>query len=528
MNNQHNINRRKFLQVAGVGSLLLAGGGATFLRSSSGREVNISKIDPNFNADVEIAIKATPADVQIFSGRPTRVWQYQAELLRGEARNLQTIPGSYLGPVIRLQQRQKVRIFFKNEIPEESIIHWHGLHIPETMDGHPRFVIPQGQTYIYEFEMKNRPGMYWFHPHPHGRTGPQVYNGLAGLFIVEDERETAAILPSGKYDIPVVIQDRTFDDQNQLVYLTGGRMEKMTGFLGENILINGKIDNVLSVATRAYRLRLLNGSNSRIYKLAWNDGAPLTAIGTDGGLLEEPVKKDYIMLGPAERVDLWVDFSSRPVGTELTLKSLSFSGGMMGGMMGMGRNRGRRRNIPANGEELNLLRVRVDRKETENKKLPRRFSPINRLDPGEAVNRGNPRTFRFAMRGMSATINGRSFKMTQVAKDEIVKLDTTEVWQLVNGGGRGMGMMGGMMQMPHPVHVHGLQFQIIERTPSKGWDSVQDGFIDNGWKDTVLLMPDMRVKILLRFEDYPGLFLYHCHNLEHEDMGMMRNYEVRA
>ena len=123
------------------------------------------------------------------------------------------------------------------------------------MDGHPRFVIPQGQSYLYEFEVKNRAGTYWYHPHPHGRTGPQVYGGLAGLFIVSDEEEKAAGLPSGEYDIPLVIQDRAFDSDNQLVYMTGHMMERMNGFLGDWILVNGHPNFILPIATRAYRPR---------------------------------------------------------------------------------------------------------------------------------------------------------------------------------------------------------------------------------------------------------------------------------
>jgi len=519
------INRRKFLQSTVIGSAALLGGSS--LLWSVRCEGNDQPVRSDFEPDIEIELTARPTKVSILPGQATRVWSYQAQLLNGPKDVVQNLDDTYLGPIFRLQRGQKVRVHFRNEINEKSIVHWHGLHVPEEADGHPRFVIKKGKTYIYEFEVKNRAGTYWFHPHPHGRTGPQVYNGLAGLFLVSDEEEHSLDLPTSDYDIPIVIQDRTFDHNNQLVYLNSN-MDRMTGFLGQQILVNGKPDAELSVATRVYRFRVLNGSNSRIYKLAWDDGTPLTVIGTDGGLLESPVRKNYIMLGPAERVDLWVDLSSRKVGTELTLKSLSFSGantgGMMGrGMMGMGRSRGR---VPANGDELILLKVRVEREEAETKQLPQRLSHIERFDPAEAVNRDNPRTFRFTMQHMNATINGRTFQMTKVAKDEIVKLNTTEIWELVNGGGGGMGMMAGMMQMPHPVHVHGLQFRIIERTPSAGWESIKDGFIDNGWKDTVLLMPGMRAKISLRFEDYTGLFLYHCHNLEHEDMGMMRNYLV--
>ena len=528
MNTTNKMDRRRFLRSSIIGSAALLGGSSLFLASRCDGYQE-PKPSGSFTPDIEIELTATPDEVAILPGKKTQVWRYRARVLSGPQEAVQNLDDLYLGPIFRLQRGQKVRVYFKNEIPDKSVVHWHGLHVPEEMDGHPRFVIKKGQTYIYEFEIKNRAATYWFHPHPHGRTGPQVYNGLAGLFLVSDAEERALDLPSGDYDVPIVIQDRTFDRDNQLVYLSN-RMQRMTGFLGERILVNGKPDAELSVATRAYRFRLLNGSNSRIYKLAWSDGTPLTAIGTDGGLLEAPVQKDYIILGPAERVDLWVDFSNRDVGDVLTLKSLSFSGansgGMMGGMgmMGMGRNRGR--NIPANGDELTLLRVRVDRREQETRQLPQQLSRIERMAPSDAVNRDNPRTFRFTMQGMKPTINGRTFQMTKVAQDEIVKLNTTEVWRLVNGGGGGM--MGGMMQMPHPVHVHGLQFQVIERTPSAGWDSIKDGFIDNGWKDTVLLMPNMKMKILLRFEDYTGLFLYHCHNLEHEDLGMMRNYLVQG
>jgi len=486
---------------------------------------------PDFNPDVEISLTASPGEVALFPGRPTKVWRYRAEVLKGPESAVQNLPDTYLGPIFRLRRGQKVRIFFHNGIDQVSVVHWHGLHVPQEYDGHPRYVIRKGETYVYEFEIKDFAGTYWFHPHPHGKTGPQVYRGLAGLFLISDDQEQALNLPSGEQDIPLVIQDRTFDRDNQLVYLTN-RMQRMIGFLGGQILVNGRPEANLSLATRAYRLRLLNGSNSRIYKVAWSDGTPLTVIGTDGGLLEAPVEKSYVMLGPAERLDVWLDLSGRKVGTELELKSLPFSGasggmmgggmgGMMGGMMGRGRRGG---NVPENGAALSLLRIRVARKEAESRTLPERLVSRRRIDPAEAVNLNNPRRFVFAMNGMQPTINGRTFQMTAVAGDEKVRLNTTEVWELVNGSS---GMMGGMMQIPHPVHVHGLQFQVLERSPSAGWETIRDGFVDGGWKDSVLLMPGMRMKILLRFRDYPGLFLYHCHNLEHEDLGMMRNYLVQ-
>ncbi len=291
--------------------------------------------------------------------------------------------------------------------------------------------------------MRNRAGTYWYHTHPRGRTGPQVYGGLAGLFIISDDEEKAAGLASGKYDIPLVIQDRTFDNDNQWVYLSGSHMEQMMGFIGDTILINGQPDFILRVATRVYRLRLLNGSNSRIYKLAWQDGSPLTVIGTDGGLLEKPIRRRYVMLGPAERVELWADFSRYSVGSKTALVSLPFDTNMMGsGMMGGSQS------LP-NGAGFPIFRVNVNRKDKTSLSLPKRLSTIERYRTADAVNLRHPRTFGLSMRQMRWRINGRTFQMEGVADDEKVRLNTLEIWEFINEGS-GRGMMG-MMNMPHPI-----------------------------------------------------------------------------
>ncbi len=461
---------------------------------------------------MEIALRAIPVEMQLISGEATHVWQYQGEVISGPTEALTALPNTYLGPIIRAQRGQNMRIHFTNDLPEESIIHWHGLHVPESADGHPRLAIAPGETYTYEFTVTDRAGMYWYHPHPHGRTGPQVYGGLAGLFIVTDEEEQALGLPSGEYDVPLVIQDRLFDGKNQLVYGDNGMMDQMMGFLGNRLLINGQTDFGLSVATRPYRLRLLNGSNSRIYKLGWEDGSPLTVIGTDGGLLEAPVQKEYITLAPAQRLDLWVDFSDRTIGEQVRLVNLPSA-------------------VP-DGTAFPVLDIKIERNERGTEVLPDKLSSISRYSEAEAANRRSPRDFTLSMgMGMRWMINGRTFEMEDVARDEIVKLGDLEAWQFTNQAGGGMGMMGGMT-LPHPMHIHGLQFQVVERevdsTGRAAWKTISDGFVDEGWHDTVLVMPGERVKILLKFEDFEGLYLYHCHNLEHEDMGMMRNYRVEA
>jgi FtsP/CotA-like multicopper oxidase with cupredoxin domain len=507
------INRRQFLQMAGMATAgLMTGGLGSLLNVQPARAR--SQPNRNFIPDLDLSLKATPGEVPILPGNPTGVWRFKGKVLKGDPASLIQPEETYLGPIIRVHKGQKVRIRFFNDIPAVSIVHWHGLHVPAEMDGHPQYVIPRGETFIYEFEVHNRAGTYWYHPHPHGMTGPQVYGGLAGLFLVSDDEEKAAGLPAGQYDIPLVIQDRTFNNSNQLIYISH-HMDQMNGFLGDWIMVNGKPDFTLPVATRAYRLRLLNGSNSRIYKLAWKDGSPLTVIGTDGGLLEKPVYRRFVMLGPGERLELWADFSKYEVGSEAALISKPFDGGMLGrGMMGSG-------GVLPNGAGFTIFKVKVNRREKETLTLPQRLSTIERRQVSDAVNTEYPKRFHLLMRHMAWTINGRTFQMQAVADDEKVRMNTHEVWEFINEGG-GMGMMGGM-NMPHPIHLHGKQFQVLERR-----GAMLDGYVDKGWKDTVLLMPGERIRLLVDFGDYPGLFLYHCHNLEHEDMGMMRNYFVES
>jgi len=424
------IDRRGFLRLSGVGVATLFAGGSLspFLSGCAPGEQDTTLSTATTGSslvsggELEIALQATQGEVSILPGKATRAWTYRGQVTKGDPAALQTLPGSYLGPIVRVRKGQRVRIVFTNDLPEQSIVHWHGLHVPDDMDGHPRHAVGPGQTYVYEFQVLDRAGTYWFHPHPHEITGSQVYKGLAGLFLVSDEEETAAGLPSGEYDIPLVIQDRTFDADNQLLYLPGGMMDQTMGFLGERVLVNGQPDLVLPVATRPYRLRLLNGSNSRIYKLGWEDGTPLTVIATDGGLLEKPVQRSYVVLAPAERVELWVDFSGRPLGTELRLQSLAFAGaeaGDMGMMMGQSAA------IP-DGSEFAVMRVRVERGSEEKQALPERLSTIPRYRLEDAVNREKPRAFTLAMRQSLWTINGRTFEMESVADDEEVSLDTLD------------------------------------------------------------------------------------------------------
>ena len=503
-------SRRQFLHIMGVSGAALLG--AKYLSACSPHTAAAQPMNTTRNPDVEIALRAIQDDIPILGNQTTRVWRYTGEVLQGDPATLQPLPQTYLGPILHLEKGQTVRVNFTNDLPEESIIHWHGMHVPPNADGHPDLAIQPGETYRYDFTVADRAGTYWYHPHPHGRTGPQAYAGLAGLVLVHDDQERLLDLPSGDFDIPLVIQDRTFNTTSQLVYSGLGMMDQMLGFLGESILINGQPDVELKLSSTAYRLRLLNGSNSRIYKLAWEDGSPFTVIATDGGLLEKPVQRNYLTLAPAQRREIWVDLSDKPVGTRLRLVSLPAD-------------------IPGGGSGFPILGITIAKEGNSNSTLSKNLSPMGRRQEADAVNRLNPRIFDLVMgRGMQWTINGRTFEMMDVARDEVVKLGDLEVWEFRNRSG-GMGMSG-MMNLPHPMHIHGLQFQVIERQVESAlrstWSTVADGLVDEGWQDTVLVMPGERVRVLLKFEDFSGLYLYHCHNLEHEDMGMMRNYRINA
>ena len=319
--------RRNFLQLSGISA-------AALLMNPFSRKVTPfnpaginAQMEP-FMPDAEISITAVEKYVQILSGAQTRVWSYEGQLLSGSGVTVQSIPGSYLGPIIRAQSGTKLRIFFHNNLAEDSVLHPHGPRVPENCDGHPMQAIGPGETKVYEFQIIDRAGPYWFHPHPHMRTAEQVVMGMAGLLSVWDADEALAVpgASTGANDVPMVIQDRNFDSNNQILY----NPNNMWGYLGNRILVNGKPDTVFSLEPRAYRLRLLNGSNARTYKLAWSNNMLLKVIGTDGGLLPAAVSRSYVMLMPGERVDLWVDFASA-AGRQIALRSLSFDpGGMVG------------------------------------------------------------------------------------------------------------------------------------------------------------------------------------------------------
>ena len=646
MSNLKNLSRRRFLAQSGLGLMAFAGMPG-FLRAMEGMQafpkLTPYKASPNFNPDVEFDLFCRSNAVSILPGQQTQVQQYAAKLLKGPENTIKDITGSYLGPLINLQKGQKVRVNLHNKLDEPTVTHWHGLHVPANMDGHPMYTIDPGQTLVYEFEVLNRAGMNIYHPHPHETTAKQVYHGLAGALFVRDEEEAKLELPAGEYEIPIIIQDRLFDQQNQLIYVRNMH-DRMMGFYGDRILVNGRPDFQIDVASRAYRLRFLNGSTARIYKLGWDDGTPITVIGVDGGLLEQPEVKPYVMLAPGERLDVWADFSGRNEGSQLVMRSLAFSGVLpkmaarMGGMM--------HANALPVGSNYPIFTARVTKKVSDSPKLPGQLSTIKWYQLDDTANPNKPVPIGISEGPMAMLLNGRPYAYNDIQDFERIKLNTIQLMEIFHahggGGGHGketapatgehgaekqsggmghqgggmgmmggmnhgdgdqkgggmgmmggmnhgdgdqkgggmgmmggmnhgdgdqkgggMGMMGGMkhgdgdqkgggqgmggmkgmgggmggmggmgmmMSMAHPIHLHGQQFQIVSRSSSADeeadYATVRDGFITSGLKDTVLVMPGEKVRIIKPFQDFKGLFMYHCHNLEHEDMGMMRDFSV--
>ncbi|MDQ1326389.1 MAG: hypothetical protein QG564_1514 [Campylobacterota bacterium] len=406
-----------------------------------------------------------------------------------------TFQGDLPNPTVRISKGDNFDLDFINNLPDSTIVHWHGLVVPEEMDGHPKDAIDTGQTKHYHYTVNQSAGTFWYHTHPHGRTGKEVYYGLSGLYIIEDEEEKKLNLPGGEFEIPLMIQDRRFDENHQLFYKDEKVPQDNNGVLGDVILVNATPFPYQEVKTGKYRLRVLNGSSVRTYKLAFDTIDQFMLIGTDAGLLEEPLKVNSVVLGVAERVDIIVDFSEKNIGDVITLKTLGFKEGS---------NLTLHPDYPSFGVEIDIMQFRVTQKSEDKSVFPDRLVPITRLKEEDAV-KTRIITMEIIAGGIW-TLNKKPYDMHRV--DEKVKLDTTEIWEIKNS-----------VHMAHPFHMHGVRFQVLDR------DGKVEFPTDKGWKDTVIVMPFETVRIIVHFT-MPGLFVYHCHILEHEDHSMMANVLV--
>jgi bilirubin oxidase len=403
--------------------------------------------------------------------------------------------GTSPGPLIEAVEGDRVEITFANRIAgEASTIHWHGMPVPADQDGNPMDPVATGTDRTYSFDLpEGSAGSYWYHPHPHGKTAEQVYRGLAGAFVVKPKADP---IPAAYGDTVLVFTDLRLAADGTLPDNT--MTDLMNGRVGDHVLVNGQKNPTLMVPFGAKRrFRLYNATNARFLRLSLG-GASMMIIGTDGGLLEAPVAAGDILLSPAERLELVVSFD-RPGAATLT--TLDYDRGWMG----PGR--------PADAG-LTLLTVNVSQIEADSvPPLPDRLRPIAQLG-APVVSRRFVFTETMAMNAsgmeMGFLINGAAFDMQRI--DVVAKAGEVELWEIVN-----------QADMDHPFHVHGTQFQVIEH--ERGGRRSKPAY--RAWKDTVNVARGETVRLLLR-QDRPGPRMYHCHILEHEQLGMMGIVDVQA
>ncbi|HLR73506.1 MAG TPA: multicopper oxidase domain-containing protein [Pseudogracilibacillus sp.] len=417
--------------------------------------------------EVAYTVRAQEGETEIYDGTKTKTLGYN---------------GDFLGPVLRFNKGDKVKIKTINDLDEETTFHWHGLEVPGEADGGPHESLEPGEEKIIELKVTQEASTLWFHPHPDGKTAEQVYNGLAGLIYIEDDNSKDLDLPDkyGENDIPLIFQDKTFDDKKQLNY--DAAMDE-DGTIGDTSLINGTVNPKLAVNKEKVRLRLLNGSNARDYTLKLNTGDSFKQIATDGGMLNEPKNQDEITLTPSERAEIVIDFSQFDAEDELAL---------------------------INDEDgSTLLPFEVSNQNGEDEDLPDKMNDFSITDEEMDL----PVKKEVELYGMmdKVTINGKKFDPDRI--DFTQEQGETEAWEIYNKPDE----MGGMT---HPFHIHGAQFKVLSRDEEKPPKNEQ------GWKDTIAVEPDETVKVAVQFKE-KGVYMFHCHNLEHEDNGMMGQVEVK-
>jgi spore coat protein A len=433
------------------------------------------------------------------------------EILPGLHTEVLGYDGLFPGPTFDVRSGRAIVVEQVNHLAVPTVVHLHGGHTPSSSDGWPLdMLMPNGTNHhdhnmagmpemtsgdvktgsrTYTYPNAQRAATLWYHDHRMDYTAPQVYRGLFGLHLVRDAEEDALPLPGGDREIPVVIADRAFAADGSFLYPAreggpGVKPAYMEGVIGDVILVNGAPWPVLEVDAARYRFRILNASNARRFELALEPGpAKLVQIGSDGGLLGAPVEHSSLVVAPAERFDVVVDFTAYQVGTEVTLV-----------------------NRLGDGSAAQVMRFKVARKAFDDSSIPARLSSYAEVPEPAGVVR---RKWRFS-RGSAGehqgwTINGKPFDPSRM--DARPRLDEYEVWSFVT-------------DVHHPVHVHLAPFQVLRR------GGREPGHYDAGWKDTVDIRPAEVVEVLIKFSSYKGKYLIHCHNLEHEDMAMMAAFET--
>jgi FtsP/CotA-like multicopper oxidase with cupredoxin domain len=501
-----NLHRRTVLTLAGVTAV--AGCGRLSDGPGTGRLLTSKVLPARFSTPLPIPATARPvrvtadadhyvltqkaADVELVPGRKTRIWGYD---------------GTFPGPTLRARTGRPMVVTMRNELPVPTSTHLHGGVNPPDSDGFPTdLTVPRGYSPAppasqgsrvheasrdYHYPNGQRAATLWYHDHRMDFTGPQVWRGLMGLFLITDPAEEALPLPRDERDVPLMICDRSFDADGSFAYPAhdmamhrpGARGQFVTGVFGDVILVNGAPWPRHEVDAARYRLRLVNASNARRYRLALRTPGgrrlPLVQIGSDDGLLPAPVSHDDIIVTPGERYDVVVDFAGVPVGSEVTLV-----------------------NDFGTGATREVMRFVVMRTATDDTRVPERLATVDQLTRTDAT---AERQFDFRYDEGRWTVNRQLYD--PAGSMAAPRLDSVELWRFTS-------------DFHHPVHIHLAHFQVLSRAgqPPEQWES--------GWKDTVDVRPYETVEVLAKFAGHRGKYMLHCHNLEHEDMAMMANFDV--
>ena len=423
----------------------------------------------------------------------------ESSILPGKTTETWGINGPFLGPTLRASLDDEIAINLQNELPEDTTIHWHGMHLPAVMDGGPHQTVPVGQEWSPEWTIIQPAATLWYHPHPHGKTAEHVYRGIAGFFLLDDDVSTSDVLPHeyGIDDIPVLVQDKRFRDDGDFDVSAGSFFDNFTGapalgIRGKDILVNGTWNPHFEVTRERIRLRILNGSNTRFYNFGFTDDRPFTLLATDNGIIPGDLPElTRIILGPAERAEILVEFQP---GDEVILRSFEqdlLPGGVQGKQIGA-------------EDVFDILQFRAAASLEPSPDVPvRLLEPAGERDiPDDATER----TFTLEGHG---SINGEEMDMDRI--DVVIPMGAREIWHIKSSG------------QPHTFHIHGSTFHVLDVDGEEPPPELR------GPKDTVFVSPDHPVRILVQFLDYvdPAMpYMYHCHLLRHEDNGMMGQFVV--
>jgi FtsP/CotA-like multicopper oxidase with cupredoxin domain len=450
----------KRILAAGAGAAVLVVGLAVAWVYSQFRTSNVGDLD--FANALAIPPLAEPTidddGTKVFDLRFTAG---ESDLVDDGPSDTWGLNGTYLGPTVRADQGDRVRVNVTNGVEEPTTLHWHGMHLPARMDGGPHQMIEPGDTWSPEWMIDQPAASLWYHPHLHGDTADHVFRGAAGLFLVDDPTD-APDLPDtyGVDDIPLIIQDKSFDGDGSL---DGGEpLFNTVGFLGDTIVVNGTSNPHVDVTTERVRFRVLNASNARVDNLGFPDGRTFWQVAGDAGLLERPHETDRLQLSPGERVEIVVEVEPGE-GTVLRSSEPDLDVDLFGRFAG-------------GDDTFDIVELRPANELAPSPTPPERLATIDAPDPDDAV---TTRTFRLS----GSNINGRDMDMDRV--DEVVTVDTTEIWEVTNGDGT-----------PHSFHPHLVHFTVLDVDGEAPPPELA------GWQDTIYVPPGSTIRIIARIEHH--------------------------